>query len=437
MLFHYRATPYTDIIYLASRGEKNKYITLRGVPDASGNRPILDGNNAVMPSNTGYLPGFLDSVGMIIVGKPNQSVVPRNYGYKPGYLHITGLHIRNARPPQMVTNATGGKSAWEDFSAGIFIDPAEHVVIENCEFNDNGMGIFVNSPGSGDEAFQSRDIRIAKNYFHNNGLPNGEAHDHNSYTEAIGIVYEYNYFGAPIKTTGGDNIKDRSAGVVFRYNYIEDGVTLIALRDPQGNVEIEAAAKDSWNADMNSMAFIYGNIFVARNITQWGDGPNIVSMGDGIYGDGRQIRYGKLFFYGNRVVSLVNSKVPLFGPINTRLPMTTVARNNLFYASGTQPFALFIWQGPADFQSNWINKYVNVLVSSADGGMATGTKFDGSGLGGLTASTASPGFVNAAAGNYLTTASSPFASLNAALPSEVTTRGLTISDTPPVVPFGK
>ncbi len=112
-----------------------------------------------------------------------------------------------------------------------------------------------------------------------------------------------------------------------------------------------------------------------------------------------------------------------------------VARNNLFYASGTAPFALFFWQGAGDWQGTWINKFQSVYASSADGGLAAGTK--SAGISGLTAQSGDPGFVNAASSNYLTTSSSPYASLNATLPAAVTSRGLSPTAQPVVTPFGR
>jgi len=444
VLFYYSATPYTDIVFIGSRGEKNKWITLAGVPGSNGELPIFDGNNAIMPTNTGANQ-WSDSSGMIEVVVPS-GVVDKSSSYKPGYIHISGLKFQNVRPPAKVTNLSGSTVAWNEFSSGVYIAGAEHVVVDYCEFADNGLGIFANSGGG--EYQQTRWLTISHNYFHGNGIA-GKASEHNAYTEGIGTVYEYNYFAAPITGTGGDNIKERSAGVIFRYNYIEDGSNLISLRDPESNADFEALAVDVQGQPLVSKAFIYSNIFVARNATVYGEAPTIISHGDGVMGTGKQVRYGQLFFYGNRVISTLDytayhvTATPLFDLVNSRLPTTVVARNNLFYAtnhtaSGTvAPFALFFWQGPADWQSNWINKYQNVYASKADGVLAVGTMFDGSGLNGLTAQSGDPGFVNFSASNFLTTASSPFASLNAALPSEVTSRGLSPAASPVITPFGK
>ncbi len=441
VLFYYSSTPYTDIVFVGSRGEKNKWITIAGVAGPNGERPVFDGNGAIMPTGTGAN-SYTDSAGLIEVVVPDSSVVSRAAMYKPGYLHITGLKFQNAHPSYKVTKLSGSTSNWAEFSSGIYLVGTEHVVIDDCEFTNNGLGVFANS--GGDQYMQNYGLTISYNYFHGNGIA-GKASEHNAYTEGIGTIYEYNYFGAPVTGTGGDNIKERSAGVIFRYNYIEDGVTLIALRDPESNGAYEAAALDAQGEKLVSKAFIYSNILVARKPTIYSDAPVIVGHGDGFSSNHR--RYGYVYFYGNRVISTLATgtqlpATPVFDLLNTKNGSTTVvARNNLFYASAssgtTAPFALYYWQGLADWNSNWINKFQNVYASAADGGLAAGTKFDGSGLGGLATQSGDPGFVSFSTSNFLTTSSSPFAALNGSLPTAVTVRGLAPAGNPVVTPFGK
>jgi hypothetical protein len=443
---YYNSTPYTDIIFLAARGEANKWITIKGIPGPNGERPVFDGNNAVMPPDTGANI-WVESTGMIIVYIPDGTRVARATNYKPGYLHITGLKIQNARPPAQVTNMAGVKGTWRNFSTGIAVNAVEKMAVTDCELANNGIGLFANS-GNG-EGGQTRNLLVARNYFHGNGNLNS-ASEHNAYSEGVGTIYEYNYFGPTLVGSGGDNIKERSAGVIFRYNYIEGGVDQIALRDPQSNVGNEAAQVDAWGERLASSVFIYGNILVNR-----GYGQSIIGHGDGAMGDYLQPRDGQLFFYGNRVLSFTDSQgywqnnwyypvqgVKLFDILNTRSPTTVVARNNLLYAGSATPgatpapYALFYWQGKADFASNWTNSFINVGVSAADGVLATGTKFDGTGLGGLTNSTAQPGFVSLATNNFLTTSASPFASFSASVyPTAITKRGLTPIADPVIVPF--
>ena len=100
-------------------------------------------------------------------------------------------------------------------------------MIRNCIISDSGNGLFV---AASDGA--TRDIRIEKNWIVGNGN-DGSIYEHNTYTAAIGIVYDDNRFGPLRAGAGGNNLKDRSAGLVVRYNWIESGNRQLDLVDAE------------------------------------------------------------------------------------------------------------------------------------------------------------------------------------------------------------
>lgn len=441
VLIHYRAEPYRDAILLCARGEATRWITVRGVKGPAGERPVFDGDGARMPSFG--LNQWFDGGGMIKIHRP---IGMSDSSYRPGYIHVSGFEVRNARPPAQYTDWSGGTATWNAFSAGIAGQGFDHVAITDCELHGNGQGLFVNSTNGA--YFQSWRLLVADNHFHGNGNP-ASFSEHNAYTEGIGTVYEYNWFGPPADGSYGDNIKERSAGIIFRYNHIEGGADLIALRDPESNVDFESEQLDAWGDRLAANAFIYGNTFVTRGYLQ-----SVIGHGDGGMGTGLQPREGALCFYANRVISTVDNEpawisghyidpqgVPLFDLLNTRSPTTVVARNNLLYATSRSPgaeaapLALFYWQGIADFQSNWANDFLEVYAPAGGTNLATGERFDGSGLGGLAGQSADPGFVDLAGGDYRLTAESPFRSLDAPLPDQAVLRGLTPAAEPVRAPF--
>lgn len=482
VLIYYRSTPYNKGIFLGSRGEIGKYILIKGVPGPNGERPMFDGNNAILPKdgpNAKY-PSF----GMIYLFRPITGSYSSSSGYKPGYIEISGFKFQNIRAPSKMQNyyspdqsgnyLTNTPISWPGFSSGITVDMGEHLVISNNEFADNALGFFVNSGGG--EIQQSRDILITHNYFHGSGYPD-DFHQHNSYTEAVGTIYQFNYFGKPLASAGADGVKDRSAGVIFRYNYLEGGCNNIALRDPESNGGYEGEQVDAYGARNADLVFIYSNIFIKPSFCWNKSGmTNLIGIGDGQPNKSSgQIRKGNLYFYNNRVIAkgditdyMYNYKYhALFDELNmlkgtpypgydangnpitlysdyTSSPVKIVARNNLFYSTsvtpGVQPipFALFTWQGAADFSSNWITSFTNHRIDSADNNTYIGSAYDGSNLGGLTAvsAAADPGFVDSANNNYLTTSTSPFASLNAVLPDDVLQRGLLVGSDPVSTPWG-
>ena len=278
VLINYRTQPYNDILMIGARGASNKWIVIRGVPGPNGERPVFDGNNAVSPTDKG-INQYVDGGGMFIISKPTGGTFNYPSGYKPGYLHITGFKFQNVRPPAQFTPAAGGTPrAWDPFVAAIFAVPFENLSITDNEFTANSLGLFVNS--SNDALSQSYFLTVARNYFHDNGIAN-QARYHNAYTEAVGTIYEYNYFGPPVVGTAGDNIKERSAGLVMRYNYVEDGVNLLSIRDPESNWQYEAAHVDAFGERLVVKAFIYSNILVAKTPTVYGEASIIVGHGDG------------------------------------------------------------------------------------------------------------------------------------------------------------
>lgn len=435
----YRATPYKDIVYLGARGAKDKWITLRGIPGPAGELPVLDGDGAVMPVGTGANQ-WSDIAGMIIIKRPDAPEATLSANYKPGYLHVTGLSIRNARPPQSVTNLAGNVVQWNAFTGGIYVNGAEKVAITYCDLGDNGLGIFANSTNG--EMLQTRNLLVARNYIHGNGNPYNFS-THNAYSEGIATVYEFNYFAPPQAQSYGDNIKERSTGIVFRYNYVESGSNLLSLRDAQSNFDNEKDQVDSFGERMNDSAFVYANTWVTRKYPD-----AILSHGDGnsaSNGVPSQVRRGAIYFHANRVVTTVDNQgywennnyyndqgVTMFHLWN--VAQTTVsAVNNLFYSTSltqgapTAPLALFEWQGWADFRSNWANNFMPYRIGAGPGyssSLPVGVPFDGTGLGGLAPSAADPGFKDFAASDYTTTAVSPFASLTGTLSQAVTKRGL-------------
>lgn len=441
VLIHYRAEPYRDAILLCARGEPTRWITVRGVKGPAGQRPVFDGDGARMPSFG--LNQWFDGGGMIKIHRP---IGMSDASYRPGYIHVSGFEVRNARPPAQYTNWAGQTATWNAFSAGIFGQGFDAVAITDCDLHDNGLGLFVNSTNG--SLFQSSRLLVADNHFHGNSSA-GSYSEHNAYTEGIGTVYEFNWFGPLADGSFGDNIKERSAGVIFRYNHIEGGADLIALRDPESNVDHESAQLDAWGTKLVAGAYIYANTFVTRDYLQ-----GIIGHGDGGMGTNLQPREGHLYFYANRVIATVDNQgywadnqyferqgVPLFDLLNTRSPTTVVARNNLLYATSRTggaepaPLALFYWQGIADFADNWANDFIHVYAPSGGTNLATGPRFDGTGLGGLAEQAGDPGFMDIAGGDYRLTTTSPFRSLSAALPAAVTQRSLVPVAEPVRAPF--
>ena len=428
---HYSATPYHEIVQIGSRGATNKWIRVTGVPGPNGELPILEGNGAIAPQNLSFNNPVFEGLGVILV----LPTTAAPYGYKPGYLEISNLEIRNANMRTQYTTRAGVSTAWNGFASGIYIERAEHVTIRNCNLHDNGNGLFQNSKY--DEAAQSRDLLVDGNSFHDNGNP-GSAAEHNAYTEGVGTVYQYNYFGQETPGALGEGIKDRSVGITIRYNHMEGTQQLIMLVDPQSNHDFEVLQRDAWGNLLLNSAYVYGNELVMKDPAVGPPLPwdiNAMIIGDATNTAGRA---GIVYFYNNTVVSVRDkfwyglSMAPVFEVF--RPGVQVQARNNVMLAvpatvgGAVRPLAMFSWHGEADFSANWISKgYLNADPNQHPNGGSVlwfGLPWDGTGMGSvLTNAQNAPGLVNVMGGNYHLAAGSSLLGMGAPLDPEIAKTG--------------
>jgi Putative Ig domain len=185
----------------------------------------------------------------------------------------------------------------------------------------------------------SRTILIEANYIYDNGNTNS-LFEHNTYTEALGITYQFNRFGPLRAGALGNNLKDRSAGLVVRYNWIEGGNRQLDL------VETDSATIE--NDPSYRTTHVYGNVVIEpaagnRQIVHYG-GDN---------GGTASYRKGTLHFYQNTLVSTRTDRTTLFR-LSTNEEHAD-ARNNIFYPSAhTGPnLSLLDDTGILNLTHNW------------------------------------------------------------------------------------
>lgn len=415
--------PIQTLISFSSRGREDAWIELIGVRHANGSLPVIDGAGAACIPTDRYFDANEGTAAISFMPLPT-GMDGQAQGAKPGYIHVHGLEITNFHPSKSFTRRNGSTSAYGDFAAAFYGRGVDFLCLSGNKLHHNGNGLFINS--TNEERFQTRGLHVLGNWVYDNSAL-ASSHTHNAYTEGIATIYEYNYFERVLTGSYGDTIKERSTGLVMRYNFIKTSANAISLRDPssEGNGYYERTMRDSFGELMVQSAFVYGNTFVVEQ-----DTPNaVIGTGDG-FGD--QAREGNLYFYSNVVVARLNGvggylggiyydpfRIPIFGALNTRSPITFHVRNNLFFTTTASPagplaeFGLFYWQGIADWQSNWINQFANTAVDSNYSSLAAGSQFNGAGLGGLVESSSSPGFVDVLGGDFELVSGSPFNSLAA------------------------
>ena len=367
VLIHWRSTPYKEKWVICRQGTAAAPITVSGVADpATGALPVIDGNGATTAPGLNY---WSEARGVIKIGGAN---VPADT--MPRYITIENLEIRSARPPYTFTDDTGATVSYPNNASTIFVEKGENIIIRNNRLHDSGNGFFVASS----DAIVSRDILIEGNHIYDNGNT-GSLFEHNSYTAAINITYQYNWFGPLRSGASGNNLKDRSAGLVVRYNWIEGGNRQLDLVEGEDSIQIRTDPG-------YTRTYVYGNVLIEpagagnRQITHYG-------------GDGsrtRNYRKGVLHFFNNTIVSTRTDRTSLFR-LSTNDERCD-ARNNIFYATAAgSTVSLLDTHGVLDFRNNWIK---TGFVTSFGNFRGTVNNFGGHQNGD------SPGFVNEAAQDY-------------------------------------
>lgn len=372
VLIYYRSTPYKEKWVICRQGAAAAPITVRGVLGPNGELPVIDGNGATTRLALDF---WSETRGVIKIGGAN---IPADT--MPRYITIENLDIRSARSSYTFSDDGGATQTYAANASSIYVEKGENITVRNCVIHDSGNGFFVASS----DAAVSRDILVEGNYIYDNGNV-GSIYEHNNYTAAIGITFQYNRFGPLLAGAGGNNLKDRSAGLTVRYNWIEGGNRQLDLVDGEDSSIIR-------NDPRYRETHVYGNILVEPDAA--GNRQMVHYGGDS--GGSASYRKGTLYFYNNTMVSARTDRTTLFR-LSTNDERCD-ARNNIFYVSAAgSTLSLLDTDGALDLSHNWLKP--GWVISF---GNFQGTINDD----GTSVQTSSPDFVNEAAQNYYLAAGS-------------------------------
>jgi hypothetical protein len=299
---------------------------LRGPADE---RPVIDGHGAV--SRSALAPHYANTQPISDIHQGRSIIVIKNkagtYTGTPAHIQIDGLTITRAHPQYTFTDAGGALKNYIGFGAAIWIDRGHHITIADNEISDSQMAVFSKSTDDGDFAV-TRDIRIAGNTFWGHGIV-GDVHMHTTYTQSVGLVIEFNRYGALRSGASGNSIKDRSAGTVVRYNRIEDGAHAIDLVEAE-DFPVTALAEPSYR-----QTFVHGNL-----ISKPAGNGSVIHYGGDHYGStagagwGEPLfRQGTLYFFDNTVHARGTGDARIF-QLATTLE-TAEVWNNIFLFDAT------------------------------------------------------------------------------------------------------
>lgn len=325
---HWRAAPYKEKWVINAVGTALNPIHVIGVNGPSGQQPVIDGNGATTVPGVNF---WNEPRGLIKIGGSN---TPDNN--LPEHIIIENLDIRSARPPFQFTNDNGDTEAYSTNAASLYVEIGAHITFRNNTIRDSGNGIFIGANGG-----QTRDILIQGNHIYDNGIED-RIYEHNTYTAAIDIVYEGNHFGPLRAGALGNNLKDRSAGLVVRYNWIEDGNRQLDLVDAEDSSVLV-------NHPSYNTTYVYGNVLMESD----GQGNSQMVHYGGDSGTLADYRKGDLYFYNNSIISTRTGNTTLLR-LSTK-DETAHVFNNVYYGTGNGGLlALMAGSGDVDIQYNWI-----------------------------------------------------------------------------------
>lgn len=347
ILIHARPAPYRDKWVICRVGTAAAPIVVRGIPDGAGTLPVIDGDDAVTRPALNF---WNENRGVIKIGGANNPP-----DTMPAWIIIESLDIRGARPENTFTGRNG-LTSYANNAASIYIEKGQNVVVRGCHLHDCSNGFFC--------ASQTTNLLVEANWIDDNGNV-GSIFEHNNYTEALGIVFQFNHFGPLRAGAGGNNLKDRSAGTIVRYNWIESGNRQLDL--------VESDFDELVDDPSYRETFVYGNILIEPD----GAGNSQIAHYGGDGGDVTRYRHGTLYFHNNTLVSRRTGNTTLVR-LSTDGDSADVRDNILFVTATGSRLALLDQDGYLVATQNWLKtgwvaSHSGVAVDVINNGQVTGT----------------------------------------------------------------
>jgi hypothetical protein len=379
---YYKSGGYQEKFGVFTQGTASNPITVHGVPDGSGNLPIIDGSNAISRS-AAYLNYSSETRQVLKIGG---STTPfSDPTTPPTYVIIENLEVKSGRDPYTFTDKNGAGQTYTTNASSIRSECGEHITIRNCILHDSANNLLTSGP--------TKEFTIEGCYIYDGGY---SAAEHDSYCETAGITYQYNRYG-PLRTQGSSSegiaLKDRSAGTIVRYNWIEGGVRQVNLVESYTPSYPELSDPRYGVQDR-----VYGNVLIMLSVSQGNE--QFLYGGDMGTQYEQYYRSGPLKAYNNTCISQRTD--------NTRLVRLKTASqsadffNNIWYVPAGTAYVLSSSIGTCTTSHNWFQT----------GYALTGATEDGTNISG-----SAPGFVDYANQDFHITTSSACKNAGMAIPS--------------------
>ncbi len=320
---HWRPDPYRFKWAISRAGTAEQPITVRGIRNDKGEAPVIEASRASTPTGLQF-PAPARSV--IKIGTTRDSG-----DTPPAHIVIENLNIQGAHPENFFLG-NDGLTEYATNASAIYVESGHHITIRNCRLHDCGNGLFV--------APDAEEVLVEGCEIFENGIE-GSVYEHNAYSESTGMIYQFNRFGPLRAGSRGNNLKDRSAGLIVRYNRIEGGNRQLDLVDSQEGMAIR-------NDPRYHLAQVYGTLLIEY---AGPDNNQIVHFG-GDSGDDAANRRS-LLFYHNTIISARKDKTVLMR-LSTNMQKAEIW-NNVIYTNGPgSSFAILDETGQANLRGNFI-----------------------------------------------------------------------------------
>jgi len=389
-----KPTTYHEAMRIMGNGTEAQPLIVCGVPDHAGNLPIIDGEEAQLPSWDG---AGTQGYGVInIWGRGTYNGTYSDGSGGPEYIVLAGLAIAHAGVGFDYTSSENGRqNRYVNGASCVNVRSGTHILIEGIDMDQCSNGLFIaNNSASNGFSTVTRFLDVRGNRMRNSGVA-GDFGSHDAYIQSWYTVIEGNRFENLVHGAKGDALKDRGIESIIRYNLVQSQNALQLLNfesetDSQPYIAFEpylgmhgdrtckaiycgfdktlsadrlAAYQESLEKD-----FVYGNILSGRSYlladVQYGDSGggntyefyNQTEMGDHL---------GRLYFYNNTddqpglaafaTLSGTNNGASLEQQF---LKPTVIAINNIFFKTSGVP-NIFAFTRNASFIGVWQTNLMN------------------------------------------------------------------------------
>lgn len=347
---HFREEPYRYKFALRAQGTADNPVFINGVVDPDGRKPILDFENAVTAPGSALAfseaPEYGESLGGIQIKRGQGDSY---FGQKPSFIRIQNLELRNVTGTY--TGIGGVVREYGDVTTCIYIHASADLILENLDVHDCNFGVLVLAK-DGLMSQNSERFILRNSKFWNCGRP-WSWFEHCAYVQAAGALVEGNYFGKLVPNAEGSSFKDRSAGLVFRNNFVLSNSRSIDLVESEDQDIDGIITLPSYGTD-----WVYGNTFVVDSsetaIHHGADNNGEQDFGDELFIP--SVRYREvLYFYDNLVTYTLCGWRNMVFDLSTRDTIVEAWNNTFNFNTCTENHHLVEWAGTVRLGPNTFN----------------------------------------------------------------------------------